>query len=57
MNLFIMFLKIKIKSHDDNATGFHKEIPEAGSDCTCLAVFTIDSALKKRRRLPFASVS
>ena len=57
MNLFIMFLKTKIKSNDDGATGFHKEIPEVGSDGTCLAVFTIDSALKKRRGLSFANVS
>ena len=44
------FLKTKIKSYGDDATDFHdKEIPKAGSDCTCLAVFTIDSALKKKK--------
>ena len=42
------FLKIKIKSNGDEATDFHdKQIPQAGSDCTCLAIITIDSSLKK----------
>ena len=41
-------LKTKIKSYSDEAADFHnKEIPKAGSDCTCLAVITIDSVLKK----------
>ena len=39
-------LKTKIKSYVDEATDFHdKELPKAGSDCTCLAVITNDSAL------------
>ena len=42
------FLKIKIKSDGDKATGFHdKGIPKVGSNHTCLAVISLDSALKK----------
>ena len=42
------FLKTKMKSYSDEATDFHdKEIPKAGCNHTCLAVITIDSALKK----------
>ena len=42
------FLKIKIKFYGGAATYFHdKEIPKASSDYTCLAVITIDSALKR----------
>ena len=41
-------MKTKIKSYRDEATNFHnKEIPKVGSNDTCLAVITIDSALKK----------
>ena len=41
-------LKTKVKSYGDKAADYHgKEIPKAGSDCTCLAVITIDSALKE----------
>ena len=40
-------LKIKIKSYGHEYTDFHnKEIPEAISDCTCLAVIMADPALK-----------
>ena len=38
-------LKTKIKSYGDKATD--KEMPKAGSNHTCLAVITVDSALKK----------
>ena len=42
------FLKTKIKSYCDGATDFHdKELSKADSNYTCLAVITIDSALKK----------
>ena len=42
------FLKTKIKSYGDKATDFHdKEIPMVGSNHTCLAVISLDSALKK----------
>ena len=42
------FLKTKIRSYGDEATDFHdKEIPKAGSDCTCLAIITIDSVFEK----------
>ena len=42
------FLKPKIKSYGDEATGFcNKEMPKAGSDFTCLAVINVDSTLKK----------
>ena len=38
----------EIKSYGDEATYFHdKEIPKAASNHTCLAVITIESALKK----------
>ena len=41
-------MKTKIKSYGDEATYFHdKEISKSGSDYACLAVITIDSALKK----------
>ena len=41
-------MKTKVKSYGDKAAGYHgKEIPKTGSDCTCLAVITIDSALKE----------
>ena len=42
------FLKIKIKSHGDEVTDFYdKEIPKVDSNHTCLAVISLDSALKK----------
>ena len=42
------FLKIKIKSHGDEVTDFSdKEISKVDSNVTCLAVITLDSALKK----------
>ena len=42
------FLKTKIKSYGDEATDVHnEEIPKAGCDCTCVAVVTIDSFLKR----------
>ena len=41
-------MKTKIKSYGDKATDFHdKEIPTVGSNHTCLAVISLDSALKK----------
>ena len=42
------FFKNKIKSYDDEVTDFYdKEIPKVSSDHTCLAVISLDSALKK----------
>ena len=42
------FLKAKIKSHGDEVTDFYdKKIPKADSNHTCLAVISLDSALKK----------
>ena len=41
-------LKTKIKSHGDEVTDFYdKEIPRVDSNHTCLAVTSLDSALKK----------
>ena len=41
-------MKIKIWFYSNEATYFYdKEMPKAGSNYTCLAVFVIDSALKK----------
>ena len=38
----------KIKSYGDEVTDFYdKEIPEVHSNHTCLAVISLDSALKK----------
>ena len=43
-------LKTKIKSCGDESTDFdNKEIPTPGSNHTCLAVITIDSALKQEK--------
>ena len=43
-----VFLKNKIKPYGDEATDFyHKEIPKVDSNHTCLAVISLDSALKK----------
>ena len=42
------FFKIKIKSHGDEVTEFFdKKIPEVDSNHTCVAVISLDSALKK----------
>ena len=42
------FLKTKIRSHGDQVTNFYdKEIPKVDSSHTCLAVISLDSALKK----------
>ena len=42
------FLKTKIKSHGNKVTDIYdKNIPKVDSNHTCLAVFTLDSALKK----------
>ena len=41
-------LKAKIKSHGDEVTDFYdKSIPKVDSNHTCLAVLSLDSALKK----------
>ena len=41
-------MKIKIKSYGDEATDIYdKEMPKAGSNHTCSAVITINSAFKK----------
>ena len=41
-------MKTKIKSHGDEVTDFYdKKIPKVDSNHTCLAVFSLDSALKK----------
>ena len=43
-----IFLKIKIKSYCDEVTNFYnKELPKMVSNHTCLAVISLDSALKK----------
>ena len=42
------FLKTKIKSHGDEVTDFYdKKIPKVDSSHTCLAIISLDSALKK----------
>ena len=41
-------MKTKIKSYGDKVTNFcDKEIPKVDSNDTCLAVISLDSALKK----------
>ena len=41
-------MKTKIKSHGDEVTDFYdKKIPKLDSNHTCLAVISLDSALKK----------
>ena len=41
-------MKTKIKSHGDEVTDFYnKKIPKVDSNHTCLALFSLDSALKK----------
>ena len=38
--------------YSNEATDFpDKEIPKTGSDYTCLAVISVDSALKKRKSI------
>ena len=42
-------MKTKIKSPGNEVTDLYdKEIPKVGSNHTCLAVITLDSALKKK---------
>ena len=42
------FLKIKIKSYGDEVTDFYdKKIPKEDSNYICVAVISLDSALKK----------
>ena len=42
------FLETKLKSHSDEITDFYgKEIPKVDPNHTCLAVISLDSALKK----------
>ena len=42
------FFKTKIKSHGDKVTNFYnKKIPKVDSNYTCLAVISLDSAVKK----------
>ena len=42
------YLKTKIKSHGDEVTDFYdKKIPKLDSNHICLAVISLDSALKK----------
>ena len=41
-------MKIKLKCYCDEVTDFQdKEIPKSSSDYTCLAVISLDSALKE----------
>ena len=41
-------MKTKIKSHGDKVTDFYnKKIPKVDANHTCLAVISLDSALKK----------
>ena len=49
-------MKTKIKFYGDEVTDFYvKEIPKVDSNHTCLAVISLDNALKKCKLL-FASV-
>ena len=42
------FVKTKIRSYGDEVTDFHdKELPKVDSNHTCLAVISLESALKK----------
>ena len=42
------FLKAKIESHGNEVTDFYdKKVPKEDSNHTCLAVITLDTALKK----------
>ena len=41
-------METKTKSHDDEVTDFYdRRIPKVDSNYTCLAVISLDSALKK----------
>ena len=41
-------MKIKLKSYGDEVTDFYdKEVPKVDSNYTCLAVISLDSAVKK----------
>ena len=41
-------MKTKIKLHGDEITNFYdKKVPKLDSNCTCVAVIGLDSALKK----------
>ena len=43
-----IFLKTKIKSHGDEVADFYdKKVPKVDSNHTCLAVISMNSALKK----------
>ena len=45
-------MKTKIKSHGNGVTDFYdKEIPKVDSNHTCLAVISLNSALKKRKTI------
>ena len=49
--------KTKIKPHGNEVTDFYdKEVPKLDSNHTCLAVISLNSALKKKRQLLSASV-
>ena len=49
-------LKTKIRFYTEKATdSYDKEMPKVNSNHACLAVITIDSALKKRKKLLFLS--
>ena len=51
------FLKIKIMPYGNEAADFQgKEVPKVGSNCTVLAVISLDSVLKKRLNLLSSSV-
>ena len=46
-----IFLKTKIKSNGNEVTDFYdKKIPEVDSNHTCLAVISLDSTLKKKKK-------
>ena len=49
LSIIKIYLKTKLKSHGNEVTDFYdKQIPNLGSNRTCLAVITLDSALKKK---------
>ena len=48
LSIINFFLITKIKSHGDDVTDFYdKKIPKVDSNYTCLAVISLDSAIKK----------
>ena len=50
-------MKTKIKSNGDEVTDFYdKKLPKTDSNHICLAVISLDSALKKKWQLSLASV-